>query len=282
MPFLEASGQDIYYEDIGAGVPLILTAGGLSPATTMRPLVEQLASRYRVIIWDRPNQGLSQVSFRGSSYLEECAVVLRSLMSALDCSPAYLAAPSEGGRVAFRAALMYPEIVSGLFLWQVSAGSVADYLRESNYEQYAALAESEGMEAVTRTMWFAERIKHNPANRERLLEYDPKAFAAILRKWKGELREQDPILGHTSAEASSVSVPTAIVAGVDETHPFEYSKLLAETVPGATFHEAPYDEKDWHAVVNKIPGSPSFCLYAMLPGIGAMIDAFVSQTEQSQ
>jgi pimeloyl-ACP methyl ester carboxylesterase len=253
VPYLALPTGEIYYESYGAGRPIVLTAGGLAPHTTMRPLMEKLVPRgYQVDLCKRA--GLIEELGRG---------------------PVYLAGASEGSRISFRAALRDPELVRGVFLWQISAGDVAVPLREIFHEQYARLAEEEGMEAVARTPHYTERVKCNPSNSDRIRSFDRQAFVALRRRWQEELREDDPILGHTAAEARGFPVPLGIVGGVDPGHPRDRSEQLAALIEHARFYEPPYSHDDWLAV----DLGPGLYLYAALPGLDAVLDAFVSSVE---
>jgi 2-hydroxy-6-oxonona-2,4-dienedioate hydrolase len=276
VPYLELPTGEIYYDSFGAGTPIVLTAGGLAAHTTMRPLMEKLVSRgYQVVLWDRAGQGLAQVAFEGDSEIELHAGQLRRLIEALGLGPAYVAGASEGSRICFRTALRYSELVRGVFLWQVSAGAVAGPLREVFHEQYARVAEQEGMDAVARTPHYTERVKLNPSSSERIRSFDRDAFVALRRRWQEELREDDPILGHTAEEASRLAVPLGIVGGVDSAHPRAQSEQLAALVEGARFFEPPYTHEDWLAV----DLGPGLYLYAGLPGLDRVLDDFVSSVE---
>ncbi len=276
MPFIDFEGCDIFYDEWGTGTPVVLTAGGLDPATSLRPLVDRLADRFHVIIWDRPNQGLSHVEMRGPSDLDLYAAALAALLTALEVPPAFLAGPSEGSRVVMRTALRTPELVRGLFLWQTSAGPIGDQLRYTNYEQYALAAEAGGMDAVAHTPWHHERIKFNPANYARLLAMDPTEFAATMRRWSQELRPEDPMLGHTEQMLREVHAPAWIVEGVDAAHPPEASRRVAELLSHGTSVPAPYGSEDAHAIAHRVEHNPRYNLYALLPGIGELLEAFVT------
>ncbi len=276
MPFFDFDGCDVFYDEWGAGTPVVLTAGGLDPATSLRPLAARLVDRFRVIVWDRPNQGLSHVEFRGDSDLDFYAASLAALLRALDAPPAFLAGPSEGSRVVMRTALRSPELVRGIFLWQTSAGPIGNQLRHTNYLRYAEAAEAGGMDAVAHTPWFNERIKFHPANYERLLALDPAEFAAKMRHWSTELRAEDPMLGHTEAMLRQVQAPAWIVEGVDPSHPSEASRLVADLLPNGTFVPAPYDGAAADAIAHRVEHNPPYNLYALMPGIDALLEEFVT------
>ncbi|RYD81317.1 MAG: alpha/beta hydrolase, partial [Sphingomonadales bacterium] len=71
MAMIDINGVGIAYEIIGSGdKPAIITPGGRFTKETpgVRDLAEGLAkSGYKVVIWDRPNSGESDVCFEGES-----------------------------------------------------------------------------------------------------------------------------------------------------------------------------------------------------------------------
>ena len=67
----------------------------------------------RVVIWDRPNCGESEVCFRGESESEMQADVLAGLLRALDLAPAVIVGGSGGARVSLLAADRHRDVARG-------------------------------------------------------------------------------------------------------------------------------------------------------------------------
>ena len=76
MPTVEIDGTQLAYEVIGdAGEPWVITPGGRfsKDVPGIRQLAEALAaSGNRVVIWDRPNCGASDVCFTGDRRSRRC------------------------------------------------------------------------------------------------------------------------------------------------------------------------------------------------------------------
>ena len=73
MPVAEINGLSVAYDLIGMGAPWVITPGGRfsMDAPGVRGLAEALAAGgKKVLIWDRPNTGASQVCFSGPSESE--------------------------------------------------------------------------------------------------------------------------------------------------------------------------------------------------------------------
>src|SRR3974377_2221014 len=103
MPTATVNGLSISYEIVGEGRPWVLTPGGRFSKETpgLRELAVALAEAgdNRVLIWDRPNCGASDVCFEGASESAMQADVLAALLTELDMGPAIIAGGSGGARV---------------------------------------------------------------------------------------------------------------------------------------------------------------------------------------
>ena len=86
-------------------------------------------------------------------------------------------------------ALRYPDYVRGLFTFLTTGGgTIGENLAKQYYFVYADLAEKEGMGAVAKTPFWAERIALNEPNKNRLLAMDPHEFARVMRRWGKAMR----------------------------------------------------------------------------------------------
>jgi pimeloyl-ACP methyl ester carboxylesterase len=90
----KVNGLSISYEVFGNGQPWAITPGGRfsKDSPGVRELAQALAERgNRVLIWDRPNTGESDVCFDGSSESAMQADTLAGLLVELDMTPAVIA-----------------------------------------------------------------------------------------------------------------------------------------------------------------------------------------------
>lgn len=275
MPYISIDGCNLYYEELGHGVPVVLTPGFLSSIDAVRPLGEQLASDFRVIMWDRSNLGRSDVKFKGSRDLDMWSDQLYELLYKLDAAPAYLCAASSGARVSYRTALRYPEVVKALFIWLVTGGSpISERLGQNYYAQYAELAETGGMEAVMSSPFWSERIRANPANRGRMLSTDPQEFIRTLRRWVSFMRPDDPIIGVTADDLREMKMPVGLVAGVDNNHRRDRSDLVAGLLPNVEYLEPAGFAEQWAPL-------EALRAYEAVPMMPDLIRAFVKKREAS-
>src|SRR4029077_11152025 len=94
MAIASVDGLSVAYEIVGnQGRTWVVTPGGRLGKDTLgvRGLALELAERgNRVLIWDRPNSGESDVCFTGGSESAMHADVLTGLLTDLDMAPAIL------------------------------------------------------------------------------------------------------------------------------------------------------------------------------------------------
>jgi pimeloyl-ACP methyl ester carboxylesterase len=107
----------VFYEERGAGVPVVLLHATLHDHADYDPVAERLAARYRTIAVDWPGHGrsdpVSEDRVPGASLF---AGVLADLVDRLDLAPAVLVGNSVGGFAAARLALDQSHRVAGLVL----------------------------------------------------------------------------------------------------------------------------------------------------------------------
>lgn len=255
MATVKIEGATISYEVIGnSGPPWVLTPGGRFSKDTpgLRQLAETLAGTGKqVLIWDRPNTGASDVVFTGPSESEMQADRLAGLLQALDMAPAVIFGGSGGSRVSLLTAARHPEVAAGLAMVWISGGTYGlmglaiVYCGES-----IRVAWRGGMEAVVELPEWQEVLERNPANRERFLSLDPRAFIETLERWM-QVYCPDPhelVPGMPDDQYGKVTVPTLIFrsGASDPHHTRATSERLHELMVGSQLVEPPWGDDEWN------------------------------------
>jgi pimeloyl-ACP methyl ester carboxylesterase len=253
MRTAEIDGLDIAYDVIGEGDHWVITPGGRfdmeSPG--VRQLAEELArTGKQVLVWDRPNVGGSSVCFSGENESAMQADTLAGLLRHLDMAPAVIIGGSGGSRVSLLTAVRNRDVVRGVALWWISGGtfglmSIGVYYCGESIQA----AWNGGMEAVVELPAWQEVLERTPANRQRFLEQDPKAFIATLERW---LLTYCPcgdelVPGLPDADARAFDVPTLVFrsGASDMHHTRATSENLASLLPNATLVEPPWGDTEW-------------------------------------
>ena len=129
---MEINGGNVVYEILGkTGDFIALTPGGRfsKDIEGLRPLAEELVKGgYRVLLWDRPNCGKSDVQFYGQSESHMRAETLHALITGLDIGPCIIAGGSGGARDSMLTTMLYPEIVTKLVVWNIVGGVYGSFV----------------------------------------------------------------------------------------------------------------------------------------------------------
>ena len=149
MPKVDIGGIGVAYDLIGDGKKTaVITPGGRFSKDTpgVRELAQKLAQGgLRVLIWDRPNCGESDLSFQGKSESILNADTLAGLVRALKLEPALLIGGSAGSRVSLLTAIRDPGVAERLFLLWISGGALG----------LAVYREQRGFHVVEGLHWIA-------------------------------------------------------------------------------------------------------------------------------
>jgi pimeloyl-ACP methyl ester carboxylesterase len=256
MARISISGVEVDYELLGdAGAPAVaITPGGRFPKDTpgVRELGEALAAGgKRVLIWDRPNCGASDISFAGDSESELHGRTLTQLIRELKLGPTVLAAGSAGSRVSLIAASRDPEVVSHLALWWISGGLLGLISLANYYCVDQALAASQGgMQAVAALPAWAQQIERNPRNRDILLAQDRQGFIKTMERWASfYLPSADsPVPGMSPADFARLKMPVMLFQNgeSDLSHTRATSEWVHRLIPQSQLRAPPWPDDEWN------------------------------------
>lgn len=251
---IEINGGNVVYEILGdAGDLIVLTPGGRfsKDIPGLRPLAQALVEGgYRVLLWDRPNCGKSDVQFYGQSESHMRAETLRGLLTALDIGPCILAGGSGGARDSMLTTMLYPELVTKLVVWNIVGGVYGTFVLGSYYVVPNILAvRGLGMQAVIGISEWQERIEQNPANKQRFLDFDADEFLKVMLRWLNAFvsKPGQTIPGVDDEMFDYIKVPTLIIRGGenDLDHPKRTSLEVNCLIKGSTLIDPPWPEDAW-------------------------------------
>jgi pimeloyl-ACP methyl ester carboxylesterase len=255
MATTTVDGLTLGYELIGdAGRPWVITPGGrfTKEAPGVRELAEAVAAGgNRVLIWDRPNCGESDVCFEGATESDMQADALAGLLRQLDLAPAVIMGGSGGSRVSLLTAANHPDVATGLALVWISGGAFGLMSLAVHYcAPSLHAAWTDGMEAVAALPDWAEVVERNPGNRQRILDQDRAAFVETMERWMLAYypRPGEPVPGLTAELARTIQVPALVFrSGVsDPYHTRATSEGVAQLIPGARLVEPPWPDTEWN------------------------------------
>ena len=250
----EVNGGDVVYEILGKeGDFIALTPGGRfsKDIEGFRPLAKKLVEGgYRVLLWDRPNCGKSDVQFYGQSESHMRAETLRALITGLDIGPCIIAGGSGGARDSMLTTMLYPEIVTKLVVWNIVGGVYGSFALGAHYIMPTLhAARALGMEGLLRVAEWKERIAENPRNRDRILATDSDEFLKVMLRWLNAYvsKPGQTIPGVPDEMFDGITVPTLIIRGGenDWDHPKRTSLEVSCLIKGSKLIDPPWPEDAW-------------------------------------
>jgi pimeloyl-ACP methyl ester carboxylesterase len=255
----EIHGGQVVYDLLGPpdGQPIVLTPGGRfsKDVPGLRPLAEALAEGgLRVLLWDRPNTGASDVQFYGRSESHMRADTLAELLGRLDLAPAVIAGGSGGARDSLLTVIRHPEVASKAIAWSIVGGVFSTLNLAGVYVlPNINTARIVGMEGVVNLPEWQDLIEANPRNKERLLSMDPDEFVTVMLGWLNAFvpKPGQTIPGVEDEEFANIQVPTMIIRGGenDLDHPKRTSMEVHCLVKDSILVEPPWPEDAWEQAV---------------------------------
>lgn len=214
MPFVDNQGLPIFFEDVGAGPPVVLGHSFLCSGKMWRGQVPALAGNFRVLNLDLRGHGRSGEAKRAFSLYDAVSDVV-AVLDHLGIEKAVWCGLSVGGMVALRAALTCPQRVRGLILLDTDAGA-EPAIRKLRYYAMGLGARLVGIgpfvSSIARLMFGATTRRQNPT---------------LVSQWKREisalhvpsvLRGLDALMQRDSllARLHQIRVPTLVLVGEED------------------------------------------------------------------
>jgi pimeloyl-ACP methyl ester carboxylesterase len=280
MARIDISGIGIdyqFYGDATAPVAVITPGGRYSKDTPGVPQLAQalVAGGWRVLTWDRPNCGASDISFAGDSESNLHVVVLNELIRKLELKRVALLGGSAGSRVSLLAAARDPEVVSHLIIWWISGGAISLAQIAAYYCGDSAMAAARsGMEAVAKLPGWAEQIARNPKNRDILLAQDADAFIAKMQQWAAAYgySHTSPVPGMSDTDFARLTMPVVVFRSgkSDISHTRRASEWVHELIPHSQLVEPPWPDQEWNNC-QTIPSEPGRGRFERWPLLAPML-----------
>jgi 3-oxoadipate enol-lactonase len=232
MPYVTSAGTQIYWEEHGAGDPLLLIMGLGATLEWWNRLVPILSSRYRTIVYDNRGVGRSDVP-AGPYLIPQMAEDAVAVMDAAGIASAHVFGASMGGMIAQELALNHPDRVRSLILGCTACGG--SHVVPAAKEVAIALGARSTM-TREQAMWaMAPYIFDAGTPRERIAEdiavrlgatvSNDGYFAQLagIRAWSG-----------THERLAGLKMPVLVIHGeTDQLVPAENGRIVAAAIPGS-------------------------------------------------
>ena len=237
MPKVKVNDINIYYETHGKGFPLVMIMGFSGNLYWWDPsLIEKLARRFRVIIFD--NRGSGRTDAPKFDYsMKMFADDTSGLMKALNIQSAHVLGSSMGGAIAQELAINYPERIEKLVLCSTNCGFSKSVLPSPQVLKFMTsgrmglAADEEDLKRTFSLMFTEDFIRKNPSFLEQFSER-MRNYPITPEGYRGQAIANAKF--NTYSRLPSIKVPTLVIHGKkDIILPPENARILAERIPGA-------------------------------------------------
>ena len=241
MPFVKVNGIRIYYEEHGAGYPVLLVQGLGYPSGMWFQQVPALSRHFRTIVFD--NRGVGKSDKPDEEYtVGLMASDAAGLLHSLGIPKAHVAGVSLGGYIAQELALNHPDLVDRLVLMATSCGSPRYLeLTKALWDEIAKLAGLPPEQIIRQGMFLAatERFLRDFPE---LIEQSVGIRMENLQPLYAFTRQSNAAMSFDSRDrAHLIRQPTLILAGAqDRVMPPILTEELAKKISQAQFKVFPH------------------------------------------
>ena len=229
--FAMNQGVRIYWDQQGAGTPILLIMGLGYPSDAWHRTQPVLSQRYRTIVFD--NRGIARSDKPPGPYsIPQMASDAAAVLDAAEVESAHIFGISMGGMIAQEFALQYPRRVRSLILGCTAAGGPTAVKAEPEATQMlmarANMTPEEAAQAAVPFIYYPE------TPRQRVDE-----DLEIRRRWfpapASYVAQLQAVLGWESySRLAQITAPTLVLHGEsDRLVPPGNGRLIAASIPGA-------------------------------------------------
>src|ERR1700751_3044043 len=241
MPYMTTNdGVKLYYEDSGAGRPILFIHEFSGDYRAWETQVRYFARRYSCIAYNARGYPPSDVPQDGAAYSQHRARDdIRAVLDALGLAQAHVVGVSMGGFATLHFGLGYPERALSLVVAGCGYGAEPGKRQQFHDEtaKTAALIESAGMKVASET------YARGPP-RGQFKNKDPRGWAEFAghlaehstpgsAKTMRGVQARRPSLWDLTGHMRNLEVPTLIMTGDEDDPCLEPGLLMKRTIPAA-------------------------------------------------
>lgn len=236
MPRAMVGGVGLYYEEVGAGTPLVFVHEFAGEAASWRPQVAFFGRRYRTVAYNARGYPPSDVPASVDAYhQQQAADDIKGVLDHLGIDRAHVCGLSMGGYAALHFGLCYPERARSIVVAGAGYGSDDPEGHRRDCEAVARRFETEGMAApgadYARGPARVQLLEKDPAGwqefRDRLCAGSAAGHALTMRG----VQMRRPTIYSLEARLARLEVPTLIMTGDEDEPCLEPAIFMKRTIP---------------------------------------------------
>jgi pimeloyl-ACP methyl ester carboxylesterase len=260
MPKIRTSdGVNLYYEEVGAGTPIVFVHEFAGDYRTWEPQMRRFARTHRCVTFSQRGYPPSDIPDDPARYGQDIARAdVVALMDALGIERAHVVGHSMGAYTALHVGIKHPQRCISVTAAGCGWGSLADPAARAAMREQAAETSKmfieKGMDAA------AVLYTDNPTRNTQKYK-DPRGYAEFVRMLaehsaKGHsltmamLQVKRPTLWDMEADLKKFSVPLLIIVGDEDETCLDGSVFLKRTAPTAGLLVVP---RSGHTITSEEP-----------------------------
>lgn len=236
MPTTQVGSHAVYYDDFGAGHPLLLMNGLASTRLGWWKQLKPFSTKFRVINMDNRDAGDSAP---GTTFytIADMAEDTAGVINNLGLGRTHVIGISLGGMIALELAIRHPELVDRLVLVSTTAGGPSGTNARPEIAALLMQPEQDIETRVRRTFTAIAGegyMARHPRDLDRIVEH------SIAKPMSAESyqRQLGAAMGHlrlgVAEKLAQITAPTLVVHGdYDPLIPYENGRYLAAHIQGA-------------------------------------------------
>ncbi|HSW18427.1 MAG TPA: alpha/beta hydrolase [Ramlibacter sp.] len=252
MPYASSAGVSLYYEETGAGVPIVFVHEYANDLRGWEAQVRYFSRSHRCITYNARGYPPSEVPERDDQYSQQQAADdIGAILDHLQLDRAFIVGLSMGAAAALHFTMAHPGRVLGVVF--ASGGSGSDpasrerFIAEAN--QSAQVFLEQGMQPFVDVMSYGptrvQLLNKDPRGweefRKRLAEHSALGAALTMRNYQAKR----PSLFDYEERLKATQTPTLVIAGDEDDPVLETSLFLKNRMPAAALLVMP---RTGHAV----------------------------------
>jgi pimeloyl-ACP methyl ester carboxylesterase len=246
MPYAEAQGAKLYFEEAGSGFPIVFVHEFAGDARSWEPQVRYFSRLYRCITYNARGYPPSDVSEDKSLYSQDIATDdIAAVMRSAGIDKAHVIGLSMGGFAAAHFGMRYPEMAASLVIAGCGYGANRDQRDQFKSETEAAAdkLERDGMEAMgkvygagpTRVQFENKDPRGYAEFMEQLCSHSATGSANTLRG----VQAVRPSLYDLEPQLREMTTPSLLVTGDEDEPCLDANLYLKRVIPGAGLFVVP-------------------------------------------
>jgi len=242
MPTTQVGSHTVFYDDCGAGHPVLLISGLGSTRQGWWKQIEPLSVRYRVINMDNRDAGDSALG-TGPYTIADMAEDAAGVIQNLRLGPTHVVGISMGGMITQELAVRHPELVDKLVLVSTTAGGPTAVNAKPEIAALLMQVEEDIETRVRRTFTAIAGEGYMAAHPEDMEQIVKDAITKPM-SLESYQRQLGACIGHFSKGVAErlgqIIAPTLVAHGdYDPLIPYPNGQYLAAHIQGARFSTYP-------------------------------------------